>query len=167
MACFLFSRRINIRFEPTTSLTLDHRLVSWLAARLARPPAHVPPAPSCPTPPTRPAAWHCLAVYSVATLDGLLSHRERQQLQAQLARGGGSDGSPSCRTPVGLGVGGKPLRRPMHSSASSLPSYGSGFGDSYGYGSKASGGSPAGGSPAGWSPGLLSPPPGCASPFSD
>lgn len=98
-------------------------------------------------------------MYSVATLDGLLSHRERQQLQAQLARGGGA-AAAGCRTPAGLG--GKPLRRPVHSSASSLPSYGSGFG----YG-KAAGGSPAGSSPAGWSPGLLSPPPGCASPLGD
>lgn len=116
-----------------------------------------PPAPTLHCPRPLPllfgnAAWHCLACYGVATLDGLLAHKERQQLQAQLERGG---------DPATPGLGGaKPLRRPVHSSASSLPSYGQ---HSYGYrGSKLAGSSPAGSSPAGSSPALLSPPPGWA-----
>ncbi|EFN56739.1 hypothetical protein CHLNCDRAFT_144168 [Chlorella variabilis] len=58
------------------------------------------------------AAWHCLATYSMYTINGLLGHKERQVLRRQLAR------------QQGAGAAGKPLRRPVHSSASSLPSYG-------------------------------------------
>lgn len=94
------------------------------------------------------AAWHCLACYGMATLNGLLSHKERQQLQAAVRRQTGPD------TPGGLGSALKPLRRPVHSSVSSLPSYGS---DGWRSG-KPAGGSPAGSSPAGSSPGCLTPP---------
>jgi hypothetical protein len=48
------------------------------------------------------------------TVNGLLNHKERQLLGRQLARQQGS--SPEAAA--------KPLRRPVHSSASSLPSYG-------------------------------------------
>jgi hypothetical protein len=59
------------------------------------------------------SAWHCLAAYSMFTLNGLLAHNERQLLQRQ-ARAA----APATAA--------KPLRRPLHSSASSLPSYGGG-----------------------------------------
>ena len=93
-----------------------------------------PPQPQRPTltvslptrPPRPPAAWHCLACYGVHTMNPLLAHKERQRLSAQLRAQ-----RPSLD-------GGKPLRRPVHSSASSLPSYGSG-------------------KPGGWSPGIASP----------
>ena len=79
----------------------------------AQPPPHTRthlPAclPACPPA----AAWHCLATYSMYTINGLLGHKERQVLRRQLAR------------QQGAGAAGKPLRRPVHSSASSLPSYG-------------------------------------------
>lgn len=87
-------------------------------------------------------------------MDGLLAHKERQHLQARLRRAG-----DPCAPGLGAGAAGKPLRRPVHSSASSLPSYGG-----YSYGGKLGGGSPAGlspegSSPAGSSPRALSPPP--------
>lgn len=93
------------------------------------------------------SAWHCLACYGTATLGALLAHKERQQLQAAVRRQTGPD------TPGGLGSF-KPLRRPVHSSVSSLPSYGSGGWRS----GKPAGGSPAGSSPAGSSPGCITPP---------
>lgn len=98
-------------------------------------------------PPLLLAAWHCLACYGTATLGALLAHKERQQLQAAVRRQTGPD------TPGGLGSF-KPLRRPVHSSVSSLPSYGSGGWRS----GKPAGGSPAGSSPAGSSPGCITPP---------
>lgn len=98
--------------------------------------------------PLLPTAWHCLACYGMATLNGLLSHKERQQLQAAVRRQTGPD------TPGGLDSAFKPLRRPVHSSVSSLPSYGSGGWRS----GKPPGGSPEGSSPAGSSPGCLTPP---------
>lgn len=61
-------------------------------------------------------------------MDSLIAHKERLYLQRRLSRGGPP------------GEASKPLRRPMHSSASSLPSYGA-----------------SGGKLAGWSPGLASP----------
>jgi hypothetical protein len=84
----------------------------------------------------------------MATTGGLLAHKERQQLQAAVRRQTGPD------TPGGLGSALKPLRRPVHSSVSSLPSYGSGGWRS----GKLAGSSPAGSSPAGSSPGCLTPP---------
>lgn len=79
-------------------------------------------------------------------MDGLLAHKERQQLQAAVRR----QTDPSAPDF-------KPLRRPVHSSASSLPSYGSGGYTSWRSGKRA-GGSPAGSSPAGSSPGCITPP---------
>lgn len=73
------------------------------------------------------AAWHCLACYGCHTMNGLLANKERQTLQRALRRQ--SPGGDSAA---------KPLRRTVHSSASSLPSYG-------------------GGKLGGWSPGLASP----------
>lgn len=64
------------------------------------------------------------------TLNGLLAHNERQLLQRQLAR--------QARGPAPAAAA-KPLRRPVHSSASSLPSYGGG--------GKLMGGSPGTASP--------------------
>lgn len=65
------------------------------------------------------AAWHCLACYGCYTMDSLIAHKERLHLQRQLSRGG-ARGAP--------GEASKPLRRPLHSSASSLPSYGASSG---------------------------------------
>lgn len=112
------------------------------------------------------AVWHLLSCAAVTTMNGLLEHKERQQIQARYAaaaaaavaataaaRRGAADGGDSlCK--LG-GLGGKPLRRPLHSSATSLEGL--------------HGGSPAGGSPR--SPPLLrdpgtasSPPPALAVP---
>lgn len=59
-------------------------------------------------------------------MDSLIAHKERSHLQRHLRRGGAPGDAP------------KQLRRPLHSSASSLPSY-------------------SGGKLAGGSPGLASP----------
>lgn len=84
-------------------------------------------------------------------MNGLLAHKERQQLQAAVRRQTGPDAP-----------GFKPLRRPVHSSASSLPSYGSGGYATWRAG-KPAGGSPSDSSPAGLSPAGSSP--GCMTPL--
>ena len=83
-------------------------------------------------------------------MNGLLAHRERQQLEARLRAAAAGDGA-------------KPLRRPIHSSASSLPSYGSWAKGGLGRGG--AGASPEGSSPAGSSPAGALSPPSCASPL--